>query len=197
MTEKEFSKPKVSSQSAQNELDKAEKQFDKFKEEIKDLTLDRANEAPKHEYEQQTRLSSREIAKTNYVFLKPKRSISSKEKFNEAHRADYNFMAERVSFIAENNEIIGETIDLWTKPFPGMPAEQWEIPTNKAVNGPRYLAERLKGCTYHRLVMQDKPMGGDHAGTYIGTMIADTTKQRLDAHPVGDKKSIFMGASGF
>lgn len=197
MTEKELSKPKVSSQAAQAELDKAEKQFDKFKEELNSLTLDRANQAPKEESEPQTKLSSREVAKTNSIYLKPKRTVSSKEKFNEAHRADYSFAIERVGFIAENNEIIGETIDLWTKPFPGMPAEEWEVPTNKPVNGPRYLAEQIKKCTYHRLVMQDRPMSADHAGTYVGTMIADTTKQRLDAHPISEKKSVFMGASGF
>lgn len=191
-------KPKVSTQSGQKELDKAEKQFDQFKSEVESLTLDRANQAPKEDLEPQTKLSSREVSKNNVLFLKPKRMISSKEKFNEAHRADYNFANERVTFIAENNELIGETIDMWTKPFPGMPAEEWDVPTNKPLNGPRYLAEQIKKCTYHRLVMKDSAVTStDHAGTYIGTMIADTTKQRLDAHPVDERKSVFMGASGF
>lgn len=196
MTDKEFTKPKVT-QSAQKELDKAEKQFDQFKEEINNLSLDQMNKAPKEEREPQTNLSSKEIAKLKIINLKPKRTISSKEKFNEDHRSDYNYSMERVNFIAENNEIIGETINLWTKPYPGMPAEEWEIPTNKAVNAPRHLAEQIKKCTYHRLVMQDNPVGSDHAGTYVGTMIADTIKQRLDAHPISDRKSVFMGASGF
>jgi|SRR6267142_1308118 len=190
-------KPKASSQSAQNELDKVEKQFDQFKTEAENLTLDRANQAPKEELDVQTKLSSKEIAKRSSICLKPKTIISSKEKFNEAHREDYNFAKERVDFIAENNEVIGETIYMWTKPFPGMPAEEWAIPTNKPINGPRYVAEQIKKCTYHRLVMNDKPVSVDHAGTYTGTMIADTIKQRLDAHPIQDKKSIFMGASGF
>jgi len=30
------------------------------------------------------------------------------------------------------------------KPFPGMPAEEWAIPTNKPINGPRYVAEQIK-----------------------------------------------------
>jgi hypothetical protein len=196
MTEKEFSKPKITD-SAQKELDKAEKQFDQFKDEINSLSLDHLNKAPKEDLEPQTKLTAKEIAKANIPYLKPKRSISSKEKFNENHRSDYNYALERVNFIAENNEIIGETINLWTKPFPGMPAEEWEIPTNKPVNGPRHLAEQIKKCTYHRLVMKDSSIGSDHAGTYLGTMIADTTKQRLDAYPVSDRKSVFMGASGF
>lgn len=181
----------------QKELEKVDNQFKQFKEEVDSLTLDRMNQAPKEEVEQQTKLSSKEIAKSNVLYLKPKRTISSKEKFNENHRADYNQAAERVQFIAENNEIIGETIDMWTKPFPGMPAEWWEVPTNKPVNGPRYLADQIKRCTYHRLVMQDRPVSSSNEGTYYGTMVAETTKQRLDAHPFNDKKTVFIGASGF
>jgi len=191
-------KPKVSNSNSQKELDKVEARFDQYKSEVESLTLDRMNEAPKQELEPQTKLSSKEIAKTNAIFLKPKTIISSREKFNESHRVDYNFANERVTFIAENNEIIGESIDMWTKPFPGMPAEEWIVPTNKPVNGPRYLAEQIKKCTYHRLVMkEDAVTRTDHAGAYMGTMIADTTKQRLDAHPVDERKSVFMGASGF
>jgi hypothetical protein len=79
-----------------------------------------------------------------------------------------------------------------------MAAEEWDVPTNKPVIGPRHLAEQIKKCRYHRLVMEEsRPTSSDYAGTYVGTMIADTTKQRLDAHPVGEKKSVFMGASGF
>lgn len=189
-------KPKLSG-AHQKEIDKAQNQFDQFKNEVESLTLDRMNEAPVEEREQQTKLSSKEIEKTKHVVLKPKRTISSKEKFNEKLRDDYNFAKELVTFIAENNEIIGETIDLWTKPFPGMPAEEWEVPTNKPVVGPRYLAERIKGCTYHRLVMENKPISMDGNGTYYGNLVADTIKHRLDAHPVSDKKTIFMGASSF
>jgi len=192
----ENSKPKVNS-NAQKELDRAEKHFEQFSSEVKNLTLDRMNEAPKEELEPQTKLSSKEISKSNIPFLKPKKTVSCKEKFNEAHRADYEFAKERVNFVAENNELIGETIDIWTRPFPGIPAEEWEVPTNKPVNGPRYLAEQIKRCTYHRLVMQDRVVSTASEGSYTGQMIADTIKQRLDAHPVSDKKSVFMGASSF
>lgn len=189
-------KPKVNS-SAQKELDKVEKQFTEFKESVDNLTLDRMNEAKKQESEPQTKLSQKELSKNRPLTLKPKRTISSKEKFNEAHRADYNHASERVDFIAENLEIGGENIPMWTKPFPGMPAEEWEVPVNKAVNGPRYLAEQIKRCTYHRLIMQDTITSNDHTGSYFGSMIADVTKQRLDAHPISERKSVFMGASGF
>lgn len=189
------SKPEVSS-SAQKELDKVEKNFEQFNENVQSLTLDRMNESPKEVSEPMAPISQKEIQKSNEIYLKPKRTVSCKEKFNEAFREDYNYAKEFVNFIAENREIIGENLDLWTRPFPGMPAEEWDVPTNKPVWGPRYLADQIKACTYHRLVMQDRTISSDHAGSYFGTMVADTTVQRLDAHPVSSRKSVFMG-SGF
>lgn len=197
------SKPKASSKLAQTELDKVEKQFDQFNENVQSLTLDRMNEAPKIESDSQE--MTKTAKKTNEVWLKPVRSLSPGvdpktgkwEKFNEKFREDYNFRKEYVQFTAENKEIIGELIDVWTKPFPGIECEEWKVPVNRPVWGPRYLAERIKGCTYHRLSMEEKPAGSDHAGSYYGTIVVDHVVQRLDAHPVSDKKSIFMGASGF
>jgi len=190
-------KPEVHS-AAQKELDKAEQQFEKFDAEVKSMTLDRMNEAKIQETEPQTKLSQREIAASKEIYLKPKKTISSREKFNEAHREDYNFAKELVYFIAENNEMIGQNIETWTKPFPGMPAEFWEVPTNRPVWGPRYVAERIKACTYHRLSMEDnKIIGGDAMGSYTGAMVVDSTIQRLNAHPASQRKSVFMGASGF
>lgn len=191
-------KPKLSNSYAQKELDKAEKEFDKFQENVESMTLDRMNTAPKEESEPQTQLSQKEIAKSKDIYLKPKRTIGSQEKFNEKFREDYNFAKEYVCFIAENKEIIGESIDLWTKKFPGLPAEEWSVPVNKPVWGPRYLAEQIKTCTYHRLTMQENTItSADHMGTYTGAMVVDSVINRLDAYPASTKRSIFMGASGF
>ena len=190
-------RPKMNS-SSEKELDKAEKQFEKFDSEIKSMTLDRMNMAPKEEVEPQTKLASSEIAKSKEIYIKPKRSIASREKFNEDYRNDYNFSKEYVNFIAENKEIIGESANFWTKPFAGMPAEEWDIPVNKPVWAPRYVAERIKGCIHHRLVMRDAPTGSDHQGNqYYGTMAVDTVVQRLDAYPVSTRKSLFMGNNNF
>ncbi len=190
-------RPKMNS-SSEKELDKCEKQFQAFDENIKSLTLDRMNTAPKEEVEPQTKLASSEIAKSKDIYIKPKRSIASREKFNEDYRKDYNFSKEYVHFIAENKEIIGESANFWTKPFAGMPAEEWDIPVNKPVWAPRYVAERIKDCKHHRLVMRDQPTGGDHQGNqYYGAMAVDTVVQRLDAYPVSSRKSIFMGAETF
>lgn len=191
-------KPKVSNSASQQELDKVGKQFDAFDDQVKSMTMDRMSAAPKEETEE-PKISQKEIAKSTDVYLKPDRTISCKEKFNEAHRTAYEFDKELVQFIAENREIIGEAIELWTRPYPGMPAEFWKVPQNKPVWGPRYLAEQIKSRSYHRLVMQQNNItGADGMGSYFGNMVADTTVQRLDAHSVNNKrKSVFMGAGNF
>lgn len=194
-------RPKVS-RSAQSELDKVEKQFEKFDEEVKEKTLDRMNMTPKSESE--SPLAQAEINKSKDIYLKPRKILFSPriekstyhEKFNEKFRKDYNFLKEYVQFIAENKEIAGEAIEIWTKPFPGVPAEEWLVPVNKPVWGPRYLAEQIKRKYYHRLGMDEsKTTSSDGRATYYGQMTVDTTIQRLDAHPVNTKKSIFMGGN--
>ena len=189
-------KPKVNSDS-QKELEKLEKKFDEFQDKVDELTLDRMNQAPKLETEPQTQIAQKDLEKSKDVYLKPFRTISSSEKFNDKFRDDYNFKKEYVQFVAENKEVIGETIEMWTKPFPGMPAELWNVPVNKPVWAPRYVAEQIKGCTYHRLKMENNTIGQDGYAAYHGNMVVDNTIQRLDAVPFTKKKSIFMGAAGF
>jgi len=188
-------KPKPTSSLAEKELDKAEKQFEAYDENVRSLTLDRMNMAPKIDQEQQTRLSQNQIANSKDVYLKPFRSIASREKFNEDYRKEYNYAKEYVNFIAENKMIIGEIIEMWTKPFAGMPAEEWKIPVNKPLWAPRYVAEQIKRAKYHILSMRDTvTAGADQMGQYYGAMAVDSTIQRLDAHPVGNSRSVFMGA---
>ena len=179
------------------ELDKAEKQFEAFDENIKSLTLDRMNQAPKLETEPQTKLSQQDIARAQDIYIKPFKTIGCREKFNEDYRQDYEFAKQNVQFTAENKEIIGDKIELWTKPFAGVPAMFWQVPVNKPVWGPRYLAERIKGCTYHRLKMEETPTNTNQFGQEYGKMAVDTTIQRLDATPVSQRKSVFMGAVNF
>lgn len=181
-----------------DELDKAKEQFDNFEKQVKDLTMDRMNLAPKEETEPQTKLSQNEIAKSKDIYLKPTRSLSCREKFNERFREDWEFAKEYVHFIAENKELIGEDIELWTKPFAGIPAEMWKVPTNKPVWGPRYLAEQIKRKAYHRLKMDEGIISeSSGAGRMYGQLVVDTTVQRLDANPVSSKRSVFMGKGGF
>ncbi len=176
------------------EMDKLEKQFDEFNDNVQQMTLDRMNEAPKQETEPQTKLSQQDIAKSKDIYLKPDRTIMSKEKFNEKYRDEYNFKKEYVQFVAENKEIIGEQIEIWTKDFPGVPAEFWKVPVNKPLWGPRYLAENISKRIYHRLVMQQRVTDADGLGQYYGSLAVDTSIARLEARPVSTQKSVFMSS---
>ena len=183
------------------DLEKAAEQFNKFDEDVKALTMDRMNEVREKDIEAQSdilKISQKEKDRKGDHYLKPIRTISSREKFNENHRDDYNYAKELVRFEAENLEIIGEVIDVWSKPFPGMPAEEWLVPVNTPVWGPRYLAEQLTKCSYHKLKMHEKEIAGsDGHGTYTGKIVVDETCHRLNARPVVERRSIFMGATGF
>lgn len=179
------------------ELDKAQAQFENFDSQVKEMTLDRLNSAPRAEVEPQTRISSSEIAKSKDIYLKPKKAISARDKFNEKFREDYEFAKEYVQFIAENHECIGESIEIWTRPFGGMNAEFWEVPVNKPVWGPRYLAEQIKRKCYHRLIMQPNVVETTGVGQIYGSMAVDSTIQRLDARPVSSNRSVFMGKNNF
>ena len=200
-------KPKASSDRGQRELDKAEAQFEAFDANVKQMTMDRMNTAPKEESEPTHGLSIRDQQKAKEIYLKPKRSLppgvnpktGEREKFNEEYRNEWNFKKEYVQFIAEHKEIIGEPInDIWTKPFPGVNCESWDVPTGKPVWGPRYLAEQIKGRNYHRLRMDQKVLTSeDGYGQMFGALTVDTTVQRLDANPVTQRKSVFMGANNF
>jgi hypothetical protein len=184
-------KPKVK----ESELDKMQKQFDEFDTQVKEMTQDRMNAAPKQEVEAQTKLSQKEIENSQKLWLKPKKTLSDRQKFNENFRSAWNYAKEYVQFIAEHKEIIGETIEMWTHPFGGVGAEFWEIPTNKPVWAPRYVAEQIKKCNYHRLRMDENTITGSEGHTqYFGRMVVDTAVPRLTATPVNSGKSIFMGA---
>lgn len=193
-------KPKV-----QEEMSKIDQQLSAYEEKVKNLSLDEMNKAPREEKEAQTKLSAREIEKSAEIYLKPDRKIMAinnrtgeAQKFNEKFRAAYEFAKEYVCFIAENHEIIGETIEVWTRPFGGLPAEFWKVPVNKPVWGPRYLAEQLTKCTYHRIIMnQDKIVAQDGNAVYNGAIEVKETRERVSARPAKLEKSVFMGASGF
>ena len=198
-------RPQVNS-AGQKELDKAEAQFKEFDKQVKEMTQDRMNLAPQLEVEPQQKLSQADVEKSKDIYLKPVRSIGpgvhpktgQREVFNEDYREEYNHAKEMVHFIAENHEIIGEDIEIWTKPFAGMNCEFWKVPTNKPVWGPRYLAEQIKRKYYHRLVMKNTVTEHTGAGQMYGQIAAATTMQRLDARPASTgRKSIFMGANSF
>lgn len=183
---------------AQKELEKIEKQLESFDESIKEMTLDKMNSAQKVDVEPQTKISGKDLDKMKDIYLKPIRVISAKDKFNEKFKEQYEYDKQYVQFIAEHKEIIGDDIDIWTRPYGGMPAEEWKVPTNKPVWGPRYLAEQIKRCKYARLIMKENILTeSGYGGQLYGALAADTIVQRLDAYPASTKRSVFMGAGNF
>ena len=190
----ETKRTKVNSES-EKEIEKVAVQLKEFEDNVNQLTMDRMNKAPLLDQEPQTKKSQQEIEDSKKIYLKPKKMVSAPQKFNERFRDDYNFAKEYVQFIAEHKEMAGETIEIWTRPYGGTPAEYWEVPTNVPVWGPRYLAERINKAQYHRLMMKDTPTERTGAGIMYGQMAVDQTVNRLTAQPVSTRKSIFMGST--
>lgn len=189
-------KPKVDSE-GKKELDKVQEQFDEYKEQVDTLTMDRMNLAPKQDVEPIHKISNKDLDKNDAMYLKPFSTVSvpPKEKFNERFRKSYEYDCERVEFTAEHRELIGETIEMWMKPYGGMPAEFWKIPTGKKINAPRYIFEKLRRTGYHRLRMDEsKQTNSDGTGTFYGQMVVDNYVPRLDAHIVPPKRTVYMGA---
>lgn len=187
-------RPECSSQAAQNELDKVQEQFDKFDESVQSLTMDRMSAIPKREEEEQTKLSSQELSKAPEIYLKPIKSIGRREPFNEKFRESWEYDKKFVNVICENKEMIGEDIELWTGPYPGVPLEFWKVPTNKPIWIPRYLAEQIKRKYYHRLTMEPPRSRGRYSeeGTYYGDMVAETTIERLSCRLAPTSRQISM-----
>jgi hypothetical protein len=163
--------------SGQKELKKVEKEFENFNKEVKEVS-EKALFTPPLEEKKELDPSIPKDA----IVLSPIKKINSQEPFNENFREDYNYKNENICFIAENIEISGEDISLWTKPFAGMSAMEWSVPVNKPVVGPRYLYEQIASKFYNRLVMDQKPIQSESGMTYYGTMVATNTIHRLNAH---------------
>lgn len=181
------------------QLDEAAVKIDSFEDNLKKLTMDEMNKSPKLEEEAQTKLSQKEINNSKEIHLKPIRTIMPADKFNEKFRKDWEFDKETVQFIAEHKECIGQTLEIWTRPYGGVPAQEWAVPANKPVWGPRYLAEQIKRKGYHILEMAAENFNEDNITdrgsnmSFTGKVVVKSFKQRLDAVPVSNRRSVFMG----
>lgn len=186
-------KPNVNEQGLE-ELKKVEKQIKTYQEQLKELRLDKSDLSKLKEEEPQTKMSTRQAQAADALVLKPIRTISRKSNFNEKFIDEYNHAAEPVRFIAENKMIIGEKIELWTGEFGGKALEFWEVPVNKVVIGPRYLADRIAKCRHSIFVMEKTVNSADGMGQYYGSMAVEQVVNRLDAKPVSSKKTLFMSS---
>lgn len=195
MTEK--ARPKVNSE-GQQELKKVEQQFESFEKNIESLTMERMNQAPVLETEEQTKLSQKELNAKPDIYLKPINTIFAPgQKFNEKFREEYLYRKEYVCFIYEHEEIKGDVLEKWTRPYGGVPAEFWRVPANVPVWGPRYLAEEIAQMRYHRLKMVDRPTANDGVGQFTGELVVDTIIERAKARPFKKKTKVYLGAGDF
>lgn len=180
------------------ELEKLDEQFNNFEKQVEEMTYDRMKLVPKLETEPQTKMAQSEIDKCADIYLKPITSVGSKEAFNEKFRSMWEYDKQYVRIIAENNEIKGDHIEIWTKPYPGIAAQFWNVPVNKPIYAPRYLAEQIKRKFYHRLQMQEQVVENNYVGSVYGKIVVDTTISRLDSRKADvEKRMVFMGASNF
>lgn len=181
-----MNKLKVSTGVAQKEIDRLDAEFNAKQQQMSSLSQDEMNKAPIAETEHQTKLSKQEVKQYDAPEIKPSQTIPGigkrkPEQDNLRRRA-----WELVKVVAENCEVIGEKIELWHKaPFSGEPCTFWQIPVNKPIYIPRFLADHLMTRNYHRLVMQETPVENNQYGQVIGQMIASETRRRLDCRIVG------------
>jgi len=185
-------KPRVNAE-GQRELEKVETQLDNFNDSMQEAK-EKSRTLVSQETEPQTKIAQADMAKSDVIYLKPKRTFPSSEKFNEKFRDDYNYEREYVEFIAENNEIKGESIDFCIKKFPGVPVEEWVVPVNKPISAPRYVKERIQECGYTIFTTIDAPVGSETGVTYYGQMVAEQRRDRLIARDYVKKPRIFTGA---
>lgn len=175
------------------ELQKAEKTFESFSDQVKELSSPPLSESTlekrKEDADFQTKLSKQEIKHDKTPYLKPERYISSspKEKFNPLWEKLRERDREYVKVIVENNEVKGESVALWYKKWPTDNAEFWQVPVNKPVYIPRGVADQLAKCRYNRLTTAERPMqqvlaeASAEGGIGISqTLVVKETHRRID-----------------
>jgi hypothetical protein len=190
-------RPRVNAE-AQKDLDRAAEQIAQLPEQIRehtdDVPLRKVDfSKPMTNPNLLRPLSQAQINGFEDYYIKPSAIVGDKNKFNERFRREWEFDKQKVAFIAENHET-KDIIEMWTKPYSGVPAEFWEVPVGVPIWGPRYLAEQIKRKNYTVLKMdENKQTAQTGMGTFTGSMISEGKKQRLDAHPVNkNKTSIFI-----
>jgi len=185
-----MNKPRVNSD-GQKELDKAQEKIDSFQEQAREFNPF-TGLTDIEESEPQTKMSTREARNADAIYIKPIRSIQrpnfksdrcdSRVYWDEKYREDRDRDWEYVRCIVENNEIIGEEVEVWTAKWACDPAHFWKVPVNKPVMIPRMLAEQLSKCHYHRLKMEDNSEKMNYVNSKL---VADHVVRRIDCRPVG------------
>jgi len=178
-------KPKLSSGQARKEVDRLETEFQEKAKQMSSMTQDEIATAPVKETESKVEMSKKEIIQFDAPMIKPSHKIHGIGKPKAEQEGLRKKAWEYVKVVAENLEVHGETIEFWHKPpYSGEPCCFWQVPVNKPVYVPRFVADHLSTRCYHRLVMQEKTTNLGH-GEITSTLVATETRRRLDCRTVG------------
>lgn len=187
-------KPRMKTGEAQKAVDAVDAQVSGMQAQMSAMTPDKINEtAPEAEFRPDQYLTKKALEQFDAPFIKPTKSFLMKGKPRDQEKEARKRGWEYVKCVASNNEVTGELIEFWHNKFAGDPVYFWQIPTNIPIWIPRHVAEHIATRKYHRLKMQDRPLGQLHAemgssGTFSnpsGSFLATETIKRLDCTPVG------------
>lgn len=190
-----MARPRVNSE-GQRELDKVEDQIGALQQEIQSFNpLDELAPLPE-ETEPQVPMSKKEMKKDDAPYIRPKKTLAAtntpksptvwNKRWQKMHDRDWEY----VKITAENHELIGGSIEMWTREYGCDPAHFWDIPVNRPIWVPRLVARKIARCTYHRLTMDNSIVThGDQVGQVVGGLVVDHTKHRLNAIPCGESFS--------
>lgn len=173
------------------EIAKIDSQINQVQTAMSNLTQDEINKASVVDFQPQTEITRAMKDFTDAPVIKPIKSIPRPGKPIAKEAKDRAWGWEYVRCIAENREVIGETIELWTGKYHGDMADFWQVPVNRPIYLPRHVAKRISECRYHRVKMQDRPMHNlmnemESTGVsgYSGQLTVVDTRQRLDCRPI-------------
>lgn len=185
-------KPHLDSGFGNKELDKVEKQFDAAEKDLAKLTVDEMRKAPLSLDPPQTKISKSEVEKYDAPVIRhcksqmmpiPKTGYD-KAKFEKLIAED----EELIKVVCENNEVIGEHIELWCGNYPGQILGFYKVPVNIPIWLPRKVARAIRRCKYHRVKMAQRPLHSLQSEMDSGSVFSQPiesptvteTKQRLD-----------------
>lgn len=160
------------------------------------MTVDQIAKTKAEAPEEQTKLSTREIAKQKGIpYMEPIKKLTGfgtlPDRLKSAHDKDWEY----VLAIYENQIVRGEPIKFWFKKYPGDPDCLWEIPANRPVYIPRMIAKHLSGerdeisgmqsMVYHTFDYIQKPDNAWRKDDFTHTFQAIGTHYRGTCRAVG------------
>ena len=143
--------------------------------------------APEVEQQPAVEMSYKDFKATDAPVITFSRAFAAPGKPNPKCEAERRRGWQYVKCICENFEVFGETIELWQCRWPGDPHSFWQVPVNKPIYLPRFVAEHLASRKYHRFKMEDRnqylvaqeTMNGIGTSDVAQTMVARETHKRL------------------